>query len=116
MQEMSESHRSISLQDWVTLPAVRTLLKRDGFVDFKVTAVGAPSGVSSTGQDFSDTIGRLKDLGFVAGEVGRFVAQAPFGEPLYIEIADTIIALRNNEALLISVQSRESGVRLEKDV
>lgn len=116
MQGMSDSHRTISLQNWVTLPAVRVLLKRDGFVDFMVTSVGVPVGGESSDQDFSDTIGRLKDLGFVEGEIGRFVAQAPFGEPLYIEISDTIIALRNNEALLISVQSREAGGRLEKDV
>lgn len=113
---MTDSHRSISLQSWVTLPAVRALLKRDGFVDFTVVDVGVPSGVSYSGQDFSETIGRLRDLGFVGGEVGKFVAKAPFGEPLYIEISDTTIALRNNEALLISVQSLEAGLFVERDV
>jgi ferrous iron transport protein A len=42
---------------------------------------------------------RLRDLGFVAGEPVRVVAEGPFGaEPLLVQIGYTRFALRRSEA------------------
>ena len=47
---------------------------------------------------------RLRDLGFVAGEVLEVVARAPFGgDPLVVEIGATRFALRVREAARILV-------------
>jgi len=48
----------------------------------------------------SDAIAqRLRDLGFVAGEAVRIVAQAPWGgDPLLVQVGSTRFALRRKEA------------------
>jgi ferrous iron transport protein A len=53
--------------------------------------------------------GRLRDLGFVAGEAVRIVAQGPFGgDPLLVKIGSTQFALRRAEAARVRVQA-EAG-------
>lgn len=48
---------------------------------------------------------RLRELGFVAGEPVRIVAQGPVGrEPLLIQIGYTRFALRRAEAARVRVQ------------
>jgi ferrous iron transport protein A len=48
---------------------------------------------------------RLRDLGFVAGELLEVVARAPFGgDPLVVEIGATRFALRVREAARIIVE------------
>ncbi|HEX7342570.1 MAG TPA: FeoA family protein [Rhodanobacteraceae bacterium] len=48
---------------------------------------------------------RLRDLGFVPGEVVRVVARAPLGgDPMLIQIGSTRFALRRQEAARVSVQ------------
>lgn len=47
---------------------------------------------------------RLRDLGFVPGELVRVVAQAPLGgDPLLILIGSTRFALRRSEASRVDV-------------
>lgn len=47
---------------------------------------------------------RLRELGFVAGEPVRIVAQAPFGgDPLLVQIGSTRFALRRSEAARVTV-------------
>ena len=41
---------------------------------------------------------RLRELGFIRGELVRLSGRAPFGEPLLIEIRGTTVALRKREA------------------
>lgn len=42
---------------------------------------------------------RLRELGFVAGEVVRIVARGPFGgDPLLVQVGYTRFALRKSEA------------------
>lgn len=49
---------------------------------------------------------RLRDLGFVPGEVVRVAARAPMGgDPMLIQIGSTRFALRRNEAARVHVQS-----------
>ncbi len=49
--------------------------------------------------------GRLRDLGFVAGEVVRIVARGPIGaDPLLIQIGFTRFALRRTEAARVLVK------------
>ncbi len=49
--------------------------------------------------------GRLRELGFVAGEAVRVIAQGPFGgDPLLIQIGSTQFALRRSEAARVSVE------------
>ncbi|HET7299629.1 MAG TPA: FeoA family protein [Oleiagrimonas sp.] len=48
---------------------------------------------------------RLRDLGFVPGEVVRVVARAPMGgNPMLIQIGSTRFALRRNEAQRVHVR------------
>ena len=48
---------------------------------------------------------RLRDLGFVAGEPVRVVAQGPIGaEPLLVQVGYTRFALRRTEAARIRVE------------
>jgi ferrous iron transport protein A len=56
--------------------------------------------------DSADSIaGRLRDLGFVAGEPVRIVARGPIGaDPLLIQIGFTRFALRRSEAARVLVQ------------
>jgi ferrous iron transport protein A len=47
---------------------------------------------------------RLRDLGFVPGEIVRLVARSPWGgDPILIQIGSTRFALRHNEANRITV-------------
>lgn len=49
--------------------------------------------------------GRLRDLGFVAGEPIRLVTRGPFGsEPLLVAIGGTRFALRAGEAARVRVE------------
>jgi ferrous iron transport protein A len=54
----------------------------------------------------SDPIsGRLRDLGFVAGEAVRVVANGPFGgDPMLVQIGFTQFALRRAEAARVQVE------------
>ncbi len=48
---------------------------------------------------------RLRDLGFVPGEIVRVVARAPMGgDPMLIQIGSTRFALRRNEARRVHVR------------
>lgn len=48
---------------------------------------------------------RLRDLGFVAGEVVRVVARAPLGgDPLLVQVGSTRFALRLREAARVNVR------------
>jgi ferrous iron transport protein A len=48
---------------------------------------------------------RLRDLGFVAGEPVRVVAQGPMGaDPMLIQIGYTRFALRRSEAARVAVR------------
>lgn len=54
--------------------------------------------------------GRLRDLGFVAGEDIRVVARAPFGgDPLVVQVGFTRFALRRAEAARIMVAERPAA-------
>jgi len=49
--------------------------------------------------------GRLRELGFVAGEAVRVVANGPFGgDPMLIQIGFTQFALRRAEAARVQVE------------
>ncbi len=51
-------------------------------------------------------LGRLADLGVAAGETIRYFGRAPLGEPIFICVRETVIALRLNEAAMIFVERR----------
>lgn len=48
-------------------------------------------------------LGRLGDLGLSGGEKISYFGRAPLGEPIYICVRETVIALRFAEASLIEV-------------
>lgn len=53
---------------------------------------------------------RLRDLGFVPGEVLRVVARAPLGgDPMLIQIGSTRFALRRQEAARVRVGEQEAA-------
>ncbi len=68
-----------------------------------VTAV--VSGVDDAAQP-DPIAGRLRDLGFVAGEIVRIVALGPFGgDPLLVQIGYTQFALRRTEAARVRLRA-----------
>jgi len=95
-QANTQNPEMMSLEKWVKTPRVQNALRSHGFVEYVVIG-------TSVEENARDTEGRLRDLGFIAGACGRFLSQAPFGEPIYTEISDTIVALRAGEACLIQV-------------
>ncbi|CAN5559749.1 hypothetical protein BH10BDE1_BH10BDE1_28880 [soil metagenome] len=58
--------------------------------------------VASDGE--ASLIGRLGDLGIGPGEEIFYLGRAPMGEPVYINVRDTVIALRLEEASLIQIE------------
>lgn len=52
----------------------------------------------------ASVIGRFQDLGLAAGETIEYFGRAPLGEPIFICVRETVIALRLDEARLISVK------------
>lgn len=111
VRNMANSEESISLENWVQAPDVRKALRADGHVEFVVVGVGLSGAMSESAMESAiedatgATQGRLQDLGFIPGAVGRFISQAPFGEPIYAEISETTVALRRTEAALVHVSN-----------
>lgn len=97
---MTNSLETMSLEKWVKTRDVRAALKQFGYVEFVVQA--HPDSEEGSA-------GRLQDLGFISGARGRYLSHAPFGEPIYTEISETIVALRASEAALLQV----SGVAVK---
>ena len=53
---------------------------------------------------------RLRELGFVAGELVEIVASGPFGaDPLLVQVGYTRFALRRIEAARVRLRSNGSG-------
>jgi ferrous iron transport protein A len=53
---------------------------------------------------------RLRDLGFVAGEIVRVVARAPLGgDPLLVQVGYTRFALRRREAERVHLLDTAAG-------
>ncbi len=48
-------------------------------------------------------VARLRELGFIRGELVRLAGRAPFGEPLLVEIRGATVALRKREAQCVRV-------------
>lgn len=48
-------------------------------------------------------LARLRELGFITGEMVAVVGRAPFGEPILVEIRGATVALRKSEAECILV-------------
>ena len=46
-------------------------------------------------------VARLRELGFITGELVRVSGRAPFGEPILVEIRGSTVALRKAEAKCI---------------
>ncbi len=51
----------------------------------------------------SQVLGRLGDLGLSPGEKFQYFGRSPLGEPVYICVRDTVVALRLDEASLIQI-------------
>jgi Fe2+ transport system protein FeoA len=54
-------------------------------------------------------MGRLGDLGFIKDEPFDFFGRAPLGEPIFICVRETVVALRIEEARLILICDRRSA-------
>ena len=52
---------------------------------------------------------RLCEMGFVQGVSVRFVRQAPFGDPVEVELNDCHLSLRRAEAAMIEVKPVEGA-------
>lgn len=53
----------------------------------------------------SDLRGRLEDLGFVAGMAVDCVERSPLGNPSAYRVCDTVIALRSQDADVVTVRT-----------
>jgi ferrous iron transport protein A len=75
--------------------------------------MAAASDLSSQKNGFSGTIrdligdevlvSRLRELGFICGEVISIQGRAPFGEPIIVSVRGTSVALRKKEAQCIQI-------------
>lgn len=54
-------------------------------------------------------LGRIADLGLASGEAIAYFGTAPLGEPIYICVRETVVALRLEEAALIHVSEPRAG-------
>lgn len=63
----------------------------------------------TSGPEDVAVLGRLGDLGLVSGEPFEYFGRSPLGEPVYICVRDTVIALRMDEASLIEIVSEITG-------
>ena len=48
-------------------------------------------------------LARLRELGFIRGEMIRVAGRAPFGDPILVEIRGATVALRKLEAQCVQV-------------
>jgi ferrous iron transport protein A len=48
-------------------------------------------------------VSRLRELGFIRGELVRVVGRAPFGEPILVELRGATVALRKREAECVQI-------------
>lgn len=48
-------------------------------------------------------VSRLRELGFIRGELVRVVGRALFGEPILVELRNATVALRRREAECVQV-------------
>lgn len=48
-------------------------------------------------------VARLRELGFIRGEIVTIAGRAPFGEPILVEIRGATVALRKSEAACVQV-------------
>lgn len=98
----SKSSAVSSLLDWVRSEAGKALLRKSrGIEAVWLQVVGLKSDDSSNSQ----LIGRLGDLGFHAAEPIAILGHAPLGEPLFVEIRETVLALRSEEASCVLVRA-----------
>ena len=78
----------------------RTQIKPED--DIKLVVRGLKS-VSDSESGEAAILGRLGDLGMASGETFQYFGKAPLGEPIYICVRETVVALRLTEAALILV-------------
>lgn len=100
----SDSPSALSLLDWAMSD-----LGRKAFRMLKASSGNQPIWLEVVGlkedQSASQLIGRLGDLGFQPGEPISVLGHAPLGEPLFIEVRETVLALRSEEASFILVRT-----------
>ncbi len=88
-----------SLAEWAQNHSKKFKDRRDRALSEETALV--VSHVSPDGD--ASILGRLGDLGLSQGEKIYFFGTAPLGEPIYISVRETVIALRLAEASLILV-------------
>jgi Fe2+ transport system protein FeoA len=88
---------SQNLADWVKTHSKNSGRKSSAAEEIRLIV----RGVASDGN--AAVLGRLGDLGLASGEAISYFGVAPLGEPIYINVRETVIALRLNEARLIDV-------------
>ncbi len=88
----------------------KALTLRDWLEDFKKSSRRASAvepvalSVVKMAEDADPSIvGRLADVGVAPGEMISYFGRSPLGEPLYISVQGTVLALRFDEAELIEV-------------
>ncbi len=65
-----------------------------------------PIGYQGVVKDLSgsdEIVERLRELGFVRGSKVILHQRSPFGDPLIVQVGDTIVALRGVEAKCITI-------------
>lgn len=98
----------ISLLDWVRSAVGKARLRKSrGIEAVWLQVVGLKS------EDYANKqlVGRLGDLGFQISEPIAILGHAPLGEPLFVEIRETVLALRSDEASCVLVSDLSSGER-----
>ena len=92
-----------TLTAWIHLNSKNE--KRASSVDGVELVVARLADAASDDDVNAAVLGRLGDLGVAAGETFMYFGRSPLGEPVYISVRDTVVALRLEEADLIYVAS-----------
>jgi Fe2+ transport system protein FeoA len=99
-QPESKQPAATSLLDWVRSEVGKTALRKSRGREAVCLQV---LGLKSVDSSNSQLIGRLGDLGFQVAEPIAILGHATLGEPLFVEIRETVLALRSEEASCVLV-------------
>ncbi len=90
----------MSLDQWALSVAGRQSLKSGQTTSFQITKIKT----NSSSAEPDSFIGRLGDLGFQPGEPIFVLGRAPLGEPIFVEVRETVLALRLDEAACVYIE------------
>lgn len=92
---------SLTLADWIRNLSSEKHARATSARGIRLVVSRLEAGKGSAVGDA--VLGRLSDLGLAPGEAFEYFGRAPLGEPIFICVRETVLALRMEEAALIEI-------------